>query len=77
MCSANIDQIRLRRAMRSPVVAQKVSSSGSQWSIQRPRRGGARRISMSGATSVVDPEVSVSVMGRMQPRRRFAAVAGM
>lgn len=36
MCSERTENHRLRRAVRSPVSRQKVSSSGSQCSIQRP-----------------------------------------
>ena len=41
MCSAKIDQIRLRRAIGRPVLSQNCGSSGSQWSIQRGRAAGA------------------------------------
>jgi hypothetical protein len=37
MCSAKIENTRLRRAMRRPVAAQNPASSGSQSVIQRPR----------------------------------------
>ncbi|SHU76581.1 Uncharacterised protein [Mycobacteroides abscessus subsp. abscessus] len=37
-CSATTDQIRLRRAIFAPPLSQATTSSGSQFSIQRPRR---------------------------------------
>src|SRR5260370_12861328 len=37
-CSANIDSARFFLAIFSPVRSQNASSSGSQWSIQRPLR---------------------------------------
>ncbi len=40
MCSAKIESARLRRAILRPPPAQNCSLSGSQWSIQWPRRGG-------------------------------------
>ena len=44
MCSAKIEKIRLRRAMLRPVVSQNWSFSGSQWSIQCPRRRAASEV---------------------------------
>src|SRR5918998_6044857 len=40
MCSAKIENHRLRFATRLPVFSQNPGSSGSQWSIHRPPRAG-------------------------------------
>jgi hypothetical protein len=42
MCSAKIENARFFLAIRRPSASQKASSSGSQCSIQRPRREAAR-----------------------------------
>ena len=47
-CSAKIENHRFRFATRLPVFSQNPGSSGSQWSIQRPRRAG-----MAGAAVLV------------------------
>src|SRR5918997_2216488 len=48
MCSATIENHRLRFATRLPVFSQNPGSSGSQWSIHRPPRAG-----LTGLISVV------------------------
>ena len=47
--SAKIDQLRLRRAIGRPTVSHWVSSSGFQWSIQRPGRVARACVVGSGA----------------------------
>ena len=65
--SAKIDQRRLRRAMLRPADAHWVSSSGSQWSIQRPgrnARAGAVVVGAVGsATCGGAPGLTVCVIG--------------
>jgi hypothetical protein len=53
MCSAKIDKARFLRAMRLPRVSQNRSSSGSQWSIHRPRRLALAVASETAGTPVV------------------------
>src|SRR5918997_1538287 len=77
-CSENIDHIRLRRAIRAPVCAQKVSSSGSQWSIQwapRLRPGGAGSAAAGSAVGAARAGVSVGGATAMATMIRGADVA--
>jgi hypothetical protein len=53
MCSAKIEKIRLRRAMLRPVASQNCSFSGSQWSIQCPRRRRAVGVARDAAVAPV------------------------
>src|SRR4051794_2682818 len=54
-CSTAIDAHRLRRATRAPVRSQNAGSSGSQWSIQRPRNRPDERGADSCGAVVVTP----------------------
>src|ERR1700756_4058907 len=57
MCSATIDQIKLRRAMNLPVAFQKVSSSGFHSEIHA-------------GLSLLIPKFPFLVAGRMEARKR-------
>src|SRR3954469_11599798 len=71
-CSAKTDQSRFLRAMRLPVASQKRSSSGSQWSIQRPRRLRAAALADAAAEAgVPDTSMVVLMAGDPVARRRL------
>ena len=73
MCSAMIEKTRFLVAIRFPVVSQKIGSSGSQCSIQRPRRdvggwGGAGARTVSVVLNVASGGVAWALDRDIDPR---------
>ena len=61
-CSAKIERTRFLRATLLPVEFQNASSSGSQWSIQRPLRPSTPRLPGPSWTTVPVPAAGADVV---------------